>query len=186
MLMHLNNLKAQAGVGLIEVLVALILLAIGVLGYVALQIRAMDASSEALTKSQAMIVMRGLAENIRTNSVQAGQYPAFVRSYSNFSSTTVAPTSCFNTSCTPSQLAQFDAYQTAKNADQLGIKITMTNCPGVTSTMTLQRQCLFAFWGKTLPVTSTSGSTSTVDVSNCITSSGIYVSNSKCLMMETY
>ena len=71
--MHLNNLKAQAGVGLIEVLVALILLAIGVLGYVALQIRAMDASSEALTKSQAMIVMRGLAENIRTNSVQAGQ-----------------------------------------------------------------------------------------------------------------
>ncbi|MFH4043618.1 prepilin-type N-terminal cleavage/methylation domain-containing protein, partial [Acinetobacter baumannii] len=53
MLMHLNNLKAQAGVGLIEVLVALILLAIGGLGDVALQIRAMDASSEALTKSQA-------------------------------------------------------------------------------------------------------------------------------------
>ncbi len=118
--MHLNNLKAQAGVGLIEVLVALILLAIGVLGYVALQIRAMDASSEALTKSQAMIVMRGLAENIRTNSVQAGQYPAFVRSYSNFSSTTVAPTSCFNTPCTPSQLAQFDAYQTAKKCRSAG------------------------------------------------------------------
>lgn len=44
--------------GLLEVLVALILLAIGVLGYVALQLRAMDASSEALSKSQAILVMR--------------------------------------------------------------------------------------------------------------------------------
>lgn len=49
--MHHYKQKAQAGVGLLEVLVALILLAIGVLGYVALQLRAMDASSEALSKS---------------------------------------------------------------------------------------------------------------------------------------
>lgn len=122
--------KAQVGVGLLEVLVALILIAIGVLGYVALQVRAMDASSEALSKSQAIMIMRGLAENIRVNSSQASQYPAFVRSYSNYSSTTAAPTLCFNAACTPSQLAQFDAYQAARNADQLGMKITMTNCPG--------------------------------------------------------
>lgn len=129
--------------GLLEVLVALILIAIGVLGYVALQVRAMDASSEALSKSQAIMLMRGLAENIRVNSSQASRYPAFVRSYSNYSSTTAAPTLCFNAACTPSQLAQFDAYQAARNADQLGMKITMTNCPGVTSTMAQQRQCLF-------------------------------------------
>jgi len=47
----MNYNKYQAGVGLMEVLVALLLLAIGVLGYVALQLRAIDASSEALTKS---------------------------------------------------------------------------------------------------------------------------------------
>ena len=61
--------------GLLEVLVALILIAIGVLGYVALQVRAMDASSEALSKSQAIMLMRGLAENIRVNSSQASRYP---------------------------------------------------------------------------------------------------------------
>lgn len=109
--------------GLLEVLVALILLAIGVLGYVALQLRAMDASSEALSKSQAILVMRGLAENIRTNSTQASQYPTFVRSYSNYTSDTPAPTSCFNSLCTASQLAQFDAYQAARNANQLGMKL---------------------------------------------------------------
>jgi len=114
MLMLGGKQKTQAGVGLLEVLVALILLAIGVLGYVALQVRAMDASSEALSKSQAIMIMRGLAENIRVNSSQASQYPAFVRSYSNYSSTTIAPTLCFNATCTPSQLAQFDAYQPQK------------------------------------------------------------------------
>ena len=74
MLMQGSKQKAQVGVGLLEVLVALILIAIGVLGYVALQVRAMDASSEALSKSQAIMIMRGLAENIRVNSSQASQF----------------------------------------------------------------------------------------------------------------
>jgi Tfp pilus assembly protein PilV len=52
--------KSELGVGLVEVLVALILLAIGVLGYTALQLRAVDASNEALTKSQATVLLRGL------------------------------------------------------------------------------------------------------------------------------
>ncbi|MDI3452757.1 type IV pilus modification protein PilV [Acinetobacter oleivorans] len=186
MLMLGGKQKTQAGVGLLEVLVALILLAIGVLGYVALQVRAIDASSEALSKSQAIMIMRGLAENIRVNSSQASQYPAFVRSYSNYSSTTITPTLCFNATCTPSQLAQFDAYQAAKNADQLGMKITMTNCPGVTSTMTQQRQCLFIFWGKTSPVITTNGGFTTADVSSCMSTNGVYANNSNCLMMEAY
>ncbi|MEO9280554.1 MULTISPECIES: type IV pilus modification protein PilV [Acinetobacter] len=186
MLVQYHKQKAQAGVGLLEVLVALILLAIGILGYVALQLRAMDASSEALSKSQAIMITRGLAENIRTNSTQVAQYPAFVRSYTNYSSDTTAPTLCFNAVCTPSQLAQFDAYQAAKNADRLGMKITMTNCPGVTNTMAQQRQCLFVFWGKTVPVITTNGTTTSVDVSNCMSSNGVYETNSTCLMMEAY
>ncbi|MCU4425159.1 MULTISPECIES: type IV pilus modification protein PilV [Acinetobacter] len=186
MLMGGSKQQAQAGVGLLEVLVALILLAIGILGYVALQIRAMDASSEALSKSQAIMIMRGLAENIRVNSTQASQYPIFVRSYSNYSSTTTAPTLCFNTICTPSQLAQFDAYQAARTADQLGMKITMSNCPGVTTTMAQQRQCLFVFWGKTTPTLTTNGGVTSVDVSSCMSTNGVYTNNSNCLMMEAY
>ena len=59
--------KHQQGVGLMEVLVALLLLAIGVLGYTALQLRAVDASAEAMSRSQGMLILRGLAENIRAN-----------------------------------------------------------------------------------------------------------------------
>ena len=186
----MKMLKNQMGVGMIEVLVALLVLAIGVLGYVALQLRAIDASAEALSKSQAMLVMRGLAENIRSNPAAFSNYPALIQGYSNYSSTTAAPTSCLNSACTPVQMATYDAYNTAKNADQYGLKITMENCPGVTSTMTLKRQCLYIFWGKTQPnstTTTTNGvSTTTVDASSCMSSTGTYVSGASCLMMEAY
>ena len=61
------SIKSQQGVGLVEVLVALLLLAVGVLGYSILQFRAIDASSEALTRSQGVLVLRSLAEGIRAN-----------------------------------------------------------------------------------------------------------------------
>lgn len=186
--MKMNNI--QAGVGLIEVLVAILLLAIGVLGYVALQLRAFDASSEAVRKSQSIVIMRGLAESMRVNKTQMTNYSAFVRSYTGFSSSTTAPKNCFNEVCTPEEFAQFDAYQAARNADQLGIKLTMDNCPGVTSSMTIRRQCLYSFWGKTSPAINTSGTgaaaTTSADVSTCMGSDGIYVSGASCLMMEVY
>ena len=71
--MKTNNY--QKGVGLIEVLIALLLLAIGVLGYSILQLRAVDASGEALSRSQGMLVLRSLAENMRANSAAQDDYP---------------------------------------------------------------------------------------------------------------
>ena len=62
----MNTYKNQKGVGLVEVLVALLLLAVGVLGYTILQLRAVDASGEALMRSQGIMVLRGLSENMRS------------------------------------------------------------------------------------------------------------------------
>ncbi|MCH7328885.1 type IV pilus modification protein PilV [Acinetobacter modestus] len=178
------NKNNQQGVGLVEVLVALLLLAVGVLGYSILQFRAIDASSEALTRSQGVLVLRSLAENIRVNSAGQANYPAAVRNYTNITTLPSAPSiSCFNPSaiCTPAQAATYDAYFAAKTAFELGMNITMTACPG-TAGAPVQRQCLFAAWGDT--VLSVSGTTA--DISQCMSATGVYVSNSKCLMMEAY
>ena len=178
------NIKNQKGVGLVEVLVALLLLAVGVLGYSILQFRAIDASSEALTRSQGVLVLRSLAESIRVNSAGQANYPAAVRNYTNITALPTAPTTtCFNpaTVCTPAQAATYDAYFAAKTAFELGMNITMTACPG-TAGAPVQRQCLFAAWGDT--VLSVSGTTA--DISQCMSATGVYVSNSKCLMMEAY
>lgn len=171
---------------MIEVLVALILLAIGVLGYVALQVRAVDASGEALNRAQAMMIMRGLTENMRANIAGQDTYPQEVRAYTGYSASTTAPDTCFNTVCTPSQLAAFDAYQAARAAFPLGMKLTMAVCPGVPTAAASKRQCLFAAWGNTALTVSGSGATSTASYSDCMSSAGVYESQATCMMMEAY
>lgn len=177
-------IKHQKGVGLMEVLVALLLLAIGVLGYTVLQLRAVDASSEALSRSQGMLILRGLTENIRANSMGQASYPAAVRSYTTSTTAPVEPSvSCFNstTACTPAQMATYDAYNVAKSAFEIGMTVTMSDCPGVAEAP-IKRQCLFIGWDDT---TFTATAT-TANVTSCMSSAGIYAPSSRCLMMEAY
>lgn len=137
----------QKGVSLMEALVALLLLAIGVLGYSALQLRAIDASSEALYRSQGMLILRGLADNIRANPLGQSSYPTAVRGYTSIKTAPTAPTvNCYNAAeaqrCTPAQMATYDAYLAEKTAFEIGMHITMDDCPGV-SVAPVKRQCLF-------------------------------------------
>ncbi|WP_086184298.1 type IV pilus modification protein PilV [Acinetobacter sp. ANC 4973] len=180
----MNKNNYQAGVGLMEVLVALLLLAIGVLGYAALQLRAMDASAEALTKSQGILILRGLSENMRANGAGQANYAAAVRGYTSIAATPTAPTpSCYNPStlCTAAQMANYDAYSAAKSAFEIGMRITMAECPGVSSAP-VRRQCLYAAWNNT----TLSATATTANVSQCMSSTGIYVNTARCLMMEAY
>lgn len=60
-------MNSQKGIGLIEVLVALMLLAIAVLGFTAMQMTAVKATDESLMRTRALTVMRGGAEMMRAN-----------------------------------------------------------------------------------------------------------------------
>lgn len=173
----MNTRAKQFGVGMVEVLVALIILAIGVLGYTALQLRAVEAGNEALKRSQATILMRGLTESIRANSEGQAFYPKKIQAYSAMSTLPTGVKSCLNTACSPEEMATYDAYLIARTAFQNGMNMTMTLCPGA-NTATSNRQCLFVAWDDT--------KLTGVDYSNCINSSGIYVNGAKCLMMEAY
>ena len=61
------KLGYQRGVGLVEVLVSLLLLAIGIVGFALLQMKALDASIEASKRIQAMSIAKDIAERIRAN-----------------------------------------------------------------------------------------------------------------------
>lgn len=181
----LSKSASQRGVGMVEVLVSMLLLAVGVLGYAALQVRAVGATGESLTRSQAMVVLRGLAEEIRVNSsVQTGTggYPSAVQA--QYASLTAPSTNCDTSNCTAVQLAAWDAYQTAYTASQLGMTINMADCPGVSSAP-VKRQCLYAAWGKTTlaninPLPTTPAAT------DCMSSAGTYQTDATCVMMEAY
>ncbi len=175
----MNSIKKHQGISLFEVLVSLLLLAVGVLGYVALQVRAVEASSESLNRSQAIFVLRGLAESMRANQAGQAAYPAAVNTYISFASATAPTKRCFNDNCTATELAGSDAYDAARFASALGVSVAMSNCPGTGA----RRQCLFAGWGNT---TFTVAENGTVNYSKCMTTDGVYLAQSTCLMMEAY
>ena len=75
----------QRGVGLIEVMVAVLLLSIAVLGFSALQVRAVSATDESLVRTKSLTLARNLSEIMRA-------YPNAYVTGSGTSFTTASPT----------------------------------------------------------------------------------------------
>ncbi|EJD6059338.1 type IV pilus modification protein PilV [Acinetobacter baumannii] len=161
-------IMSQKGAGLMEVLVALLLLSIAVLGFVALQIRAVAASTEAGQNIQATNIARDLAERIRVN--RAG-----LSNYAEIGASDVLPT-CSTGECDADQMAKYDYAQVKQRATDLGMSLAILNCKGFSSQRT--RQCIYVAWGGT---TATDGNGSP----NC-TNGTAYVPDAKCIIMEVY
>lgn len=117
-----KNIKArprhkQNGVGLIEVLVALVVVSFGVLGMASLQLTGMKHSSGSFNRSKALLYAQSMATRIRLNPVAVNS-----DAYNEFDSDAIncavlpAPycqaRKDVNTtqSCTPAELATFDLY----------------------------------------------------------------------------
>jgi type IV pilus assembly protein PilV len=188
------NHKSQRGFGLMEVLVALVLLAIGVLGFALLQVRAIDASIEASKRIQAMNLARDIAERLRANqqgltkeyeenvtnddgTTKKETYKAYIKAFKgkeNLSSYTYS--SCFGTAtaCTSENFAQQDANQVLYKAYQMGMKVGLDTCSGLEK----PRYCIYIAWDETQPK---EGS----DDNDCV-ENGSYKDSSKCIMMEAY
>ncbi len=62
----MKYITQQHGVGLVEVLVAVLLLSVAVLGFSALQVRAVSATDESLVRTKSLSIVRNLAEVMRT------------------------------------------------------------------------------------------------------------------------
>lgn len=156
-------MKRQTGVGLVEVLVALVLLSIAVLGFVALQIRAITASNEATMNVQATNIARDLAERMRMNRDGLAGYVA-----------NTDTTNCATAFCSPEDMAKYDFRLVSSRATDLGMSMDVLNCQG----STLVRKCIYVAWEGT---TATNGTGS----SDC-TNGAAYVPNAKCIIMEVY
>ncbi len=172
------NKSVQKGVGLMEVLVALFILAIGVLGFAALQLRAMDAAQEATENTVAMNLARDLAERIRVNRTALSEYKKAINEKSTNDScvgtnSITSPKSLAIPKCNSTTMAKYDAMEILEKTSQSGQSIIVADC--VKSNL----NCIYVAWGKT--------TISSDDLTNCIDSNtGTYVVDSKCLVMETF
>lgn len=177
----------QKGMGLIEVLVALIILAIAILGYSILQVRALEASVEATKRIQGTNLARDLAEKIRANQQGLSKNIEVDRvdktgkeklnSYEDaFRTSSGRPyENCFKEKkCDYRNLALEDIRQVKTKASEIGMQIAFEPCDGLTR----ERYCIYVAWDETNPKNGT-------DKNDC-TKDGSYQSNSKCVVMETY
>lgn len=172
------NKYNQKGIGMMEVLVALLILAIGVLGFTALQLRAVDATDEAMSKIQAMNLARDLAERIRVNRAAFSTYDNNLNATTQ--STTATPECIQTTNTTPCttsvQMANYDTAQVVSQANDLGMKIRLPDCQ-VSGTQS--RKCVYVAWGKTKAINSSTDS-------DACTNGGAYLPQAKCVVMELY
>ena len=170
--------KTQTGVGLVEVMVALLLLTVAVLGFVALQVRAIAASEEAGQNVQAMNLARDLSERMRMNREGLLSYKA----------SSGTPTACDGEQyCNSADMARFEYAQIEERAEQQGMRINVVDCQGVNNTF--KRKCVYVAWGKTQAndaSETSSASDASDDESTACTNGTSYEPNAQCVIMEVY
>lgn len=188
----MKNISQQQGVGLVEVLVALLLLAVAVLGFSAMQMTAIKATDESLMRTRALTIMRGGAETMRANSGGISAFKTAVNGNTDsitidgaaitkdscVKNTTGAPAA--TDSCTIDQLATRDGLLMKSYAVGNDIKLGLVpnGCPGTSGEQ--ERQCFVASWGDTTVTLSDS------DVNACANANGTYKNGAECFIMEAY
>jgi len=166
-----NYRSKQIGAGLPEILVAMLLLGVAVIGFAGLQVRALDSSTEAMSRTQAMSIAQDLAERMRLNPNAAGNYRS---NWSGWASDVVALDKCETNTCTPTEMAQYDKVtltNIAANSLPNGT-VNIVACPSRTNL------CVYVAWNTT---TATQGDAAP----NCANSAGLYVTNADCVILET-
>ena len=115
MQLRMRSLCNQHGVGLIEVLISLLIIAIGVLGMVALHNRSLQYNHSAYVHSQATLLAADMLDRIQANSQLAKTGSNYQASATDFAfSQCLAeeyPNRCEAGSCTTAEIAAYDILQ---------------------------------------------------------------------------
>lgn len=102
---QLGGMVKSSGFSLLEVLIAMVVLSIGLLGIAGLQATSKRTSYEALQRTTAVMLTRDIIERMRTNPDQIAAYNGTV------DTTTITHNDCSAATCTPVQLAAYDLFE---------------------------------------------------------------------------
>lgn len=105
--MLMKSFKHQAGVGMLEILVTLLVLGVGFLGMAALQANALKLGHSAAIRTQASILSYDIIDRMRANKdmASAGNYDITLGDAGG------SVTTCETAGCTPAQMATYDKFQ---------------------------------------------------------------------------
>lgn len=150
--------QGQKGVGLLEVLIALLIFTTGMMGLLSTQLAGKKAGYEATQRSIATALARDILERVQAN---PGQTPAYLVNNAGDQENplSIPATNCEQSDCTPVQLAAFDLWQWESLVLGVSEKQGMSNVGGLVS----PRACIFREEGAVLVAISWLGATSARD-----------------------
>jgi type IV pilus assembly protein PilV len=106
-----SPIPLQRGFSLIEAMVAIVVMALGILGILGVQLRTLTDNQTGVRRAQAVRLIEDLSERLKANPDAIGNASAYE---SSWGATLSTPTNCSvatgfpGTSCTPAQLAAYD------------------------------------------------------------------------------
>lgn len=107
---EISMLSSQRGITLIESLVALVVLALGVLGLIGFQLQTLRDTKDSVGRSRAIVSVQDIAERMRINpNATAANYTA------NFGAVAVPNPNCTAAACNVTELATFDIWRWKTN-----------------------------------------------------------------------
>ena len=162
----LSMKNAQAGVSMVEVLIAVLVLAVGALGFAGVQVVAMQKSEDANYRSAAMLIAQDAAERIQANAAKIADY----RNGAAIATPASLPAQTCGGDC---DVADLDLAQLAWAASQTlpngQVKIDSCDFNGLT--------CVVLNWGER------DGGANSIDA--CTSGAGVNLSeDANCLVME--
>lgn len=126
---HIHN---QTGVGLVEVLVALIILSVGLLGIASLYVTTLQAKTTSLSRMKATYLAQDMADRMRANPSAVNDTATGYELASGQGLSQSGEPSC-TSPCTPAQIASIDKYQWTKMISDTGSTSNGTGLPGTVS-----------------------------------------------------
>lgn len=99
-----RGMRRQRGISLIESLIAMVVMALGILGIVGVQMRTLTDTQSGVRRAQAIRLIDDLGERLQNN-------PDALNNLSTYTTSPGASTDCAAGACTPAQLAVFDIRQ---------------------------------------------------------------------------
>ena len=115
---HHISASRQSGVGMVEVLVALVVMSVGMLGIASLYVTTLQAKTTSLSRMKAVNLASDMVDRIRAN-------PGAVASYALAANGATTATDCESATCTAAQIAAYDL-----NKWDTMVKDGITGLPG--------------------------------------------------------
>lgn len=138
--------RTQRGVGLIEVLIALVVLAVGALAIIAMQLTSKQANYDAVQRTTASHLASDLIERMRANPTGSGSYLTGGL-IGNAGFAVPSPTCVSGDSCSPGELAIADLYDWERQLDGQAETRTVGGTTTQTGGLVSPRACVVGPFG---------------------------------------